>query len=497
MERQLNLYTAAQSRALDRIAIEQYGLPGIVLMKRAGRAAWQALRERWPEAKTLTVFCGGGNNGGDGYIVAALAAQQKRPVRIVCLAPPEQLTGDAALACQFARDAGVAMQGFDDGLVLEGGVIVDALLGTGSRGAPRGDYAAAIDRINASGLPVLALDLPSGLDADTGHAAAACIRATATITFIALKRGLLTGRAPALTGELLYDDLQLPADVFAGIAPAARRIAEQLPNHLLPPRAADAHKGHFGHVLVIGGDLGMGGAAAMAAEAAARTGAGLVSVATRAENVPAIVTRRPELMARGIQSAIELEGLLARASVVAIGPGLGKSEWSQHLLAATLASSLPLVVDADALNLIADMPDALPREWVLTPHPGEAARLLRCSTGEIQADRFAAAERLQQRFGGTVVLKGAGSLVASAGTGGCEIAVCSAGNPGMASGGMGDVLSGVIAGLIAQGLDPADAAELGVLLHARAADRAAAASGERGMLASDLFPHLQGLVNPR
>src|SRR5690606_20020952 len=197
------------------------------------------------------------------------------------------------------------------------------------------------------------------------------------------------------------------------------------------------------------------------------------------------------LMARGIQSAIELEGLLARASVVAIGPGLGKSEWSQHLLAATLASSLPLVVDADALNLIADMPDALPREWVLTPHPGEAARLLRCSTGEIQADRFAAAERLQQRFGGTVVLKGAGSLVASAGTGGCEIAVCSAGNPGMASGGMGDVLSGVIAGLIAQGLDPADAAELGVLLHARAADRAAAASGERGMLASDLFPHLQ------
>src|SRR5690606_28173258 len=189
----------------------------------------------------------------------------------------------------------------------------------------------------------------------------------------------------------------------------------------LPPRAADAHKGHFGHVLVIGGDLGMGGAAAMAAEAAARTGAGLVSVATRAENVPAIVTRRPELMARGIQSAIELEGLLARASVVAIGPGLGKSEWSQHLLAATLASSLPLVVDADALNLIAGMPDALRREWVLTPQPGEAARLLRCSTGEIQADRFAAAERLQQRLGGAVVLKGAGSLVASAGTGGCEI----------------------------------------------------------------------------
>lgn len=260
---------------------------------------------------------------------------------------------------------------------------------------------------------------------------------------------------------------------------------------LLPPRPRAANKSDFGHVLVIGGAPGMSGAARMAGEAAARVGAGLTSIATRPEHAALLSVGRPELMSHGIADAQALQPLLSRATVIVLGPGLGQSPWARELWQTALQTSLPVVIDADALNLLAEQP--LQRgNWVLTPHPGEAARLLQSTTDAIQADRLAAVQALQARFTGVAILKGAGTLVAS---GDAHVGLCEASNPGMASGGMGDVLSGVIGGLIAQGLSLREAAELGVCLHAAAGDQAARVLGERGLLALDLMPYLQQWVN--
>lgn len=492
------LYTAAQSRDLDRIAIEKQGIPGIKLMKRAGRVAWEALSARWPAPALVTVFCGAGKNGGDGYIVAALAAEQNVPVRIVQVGDASKLKGDAARARDFARQAKVDCSTFHDSLSLESGIVVDAMLGTGAEGAPRDEFARAVGKINRSGLPVLAIDIPSGLDADTGQTEGESIRADLTATFIALKQGLFTGRAPNLVGELVFDGLGVAEEVYAAVPTQVERISYRGLAHWLRPRPLDAHKGNFGHVLVVGGERGTGGAALMAAESAARVGAGLISVATRAEHSASFLARRPELMVAAAESPESVKSLLARASVVVLGPGLGKTDWSRQLFKAVLASDLPLVVDADGLNLLSEALGKYgrSREWVLTPHPGEAARLLSISVAQVQANRFAAVSELQKRYGATVILKGAGSLIASQGEAGGRITVAEVGNPGMASGGMGDVLSGVLGGLIAQGIPLPEASELAVHLHGRAADLAAAESGERGLLATDLLPFLRKLVNP-
>jgi NAD(P)H-hydrate epimerase len=272
---------------------------------------------------------------------------------------------------------------------------------------------------------------------------------------------------------------------------AAYRIDLAQYKELLAPRARASHKGHFGHVLVIGGERGMAGAPRMAGEAAARVGAGLVSVATRASHAAFVNAARPELMVHPIEEPAELQPLLRKATVVAIGPGLGQTDWSRGMLGAVLESDKPKVIDADGLNLLALDP-ACRADWVLTPHPGEAARLLNIDTPAVQNDRFEAASKLQAKYGGVCVLKGAGTVICS----GERIAVGTAGNPGMASGGMGDVLTGVIASLLAQGVSAREAAELGACLHASAADHAAAKGGERGLLATDLFAHLRSLANP-
>lgn len=261
---------------------------------------------------------------------------------------------------------------------------------------------------------------------------------------------------------------------------------------LLPKRRRDTSKTDYGHVLVVGGDYGMGGAVRMAAEAALRVGAGLVSVATRPEHVAIVSGNRPELMCHQVNTPADLEALLARATVLVIGPGLGKSPWSKQLLQHLLNVPLPKVIDADGLNLLAQMP--LHNEnWVLTPHPGEAARLLQSTLAAVQQDRAAAVQQLQRQYGGVVVLKGAGTLI-QAETG--ATLQCPAGNPGMATGGMGDILSGVIGGLLAQQLPLAASAQAGVLIHSLAADQAATHGGERGLLACDLLPYLRLLVNP-
>ena len=485
-----NLYRAEQVRALDAAAINDFHIPGMTLMEAAGAAAWQLLRGIWPEAGRITVLCGAGNNAGDGYIVARLAVEAGLQVQVIALTEPDQLGGDAAAAAQHFLQAGRSVQAWAGDLP-EADVIVDALLGTGLDREVAGPYREAVEAVNTAGRPVLALDIPSGLHADTGTILGAAIRADHTLSFIGLKQGLFTGQGAEYCGALHFHDLDVPPGIYAYVPISARRIDYASLAAWLPPRCRSDHKGRFGHVLVVGGDTGYAGAARMAAEAAARTGAGLVSVATRPENATAVSMARPELMARGVSRPTELNPLLERATVVALGPGLGQSDWSQLMLARVLDTGLPLVVDADALNLLARDP-ARRGNWVLTPHPGEAARLLGCGTGEIEADRFAAVCALQEKFDGVAVLKGSGTLIRD--TAG-PTSVCSDGNPGMASGGMGDVLTGVIAALLAQGHPPAEAAALGVCLHAAAADRAAT-DGERGMLATDLLPWIRRLANP-
>lgn len=486
-----NLYRGEEVRELDRLAIEDSGIPGNVLMERAGAAAFKCLREHWPEARSLAVLCGTGNNGGDGFVIARLASEAGLQVSVFQVGDESRLRGDALAAAQRLAGAGVEVQPFANDKLAGYDVLVDGLLGTGLHGEVSNHWREAILAMNHSGRPVLALDIPSGLNADTGTAPGEAVRAAVTITFIGIKRGLVMETGRELCGELIFDGLSVPDEVYRkGPTPATALRFDELAS-LLKPRHRAGHKGHYGHVLIIGGEEGYTGALRLAGEAAVRAGAGLVSVATRRAHAAVANMGRPEIMCHGIEEATELAPLLARASVVVIGPGLGQGPWGLAMLAAVLEIRQPTVLDADALNLLAHEP-VRGRNRILTPHPGEAARLLGCASEEIQQDRFFAAEQLQQRYGGVVILKGAGTLVRSGqGTG-----LCMGGNPGMASGGMGDVLSGILGALIAQGFPPLVAAKLGVCLHAEAGDQAARAAGERGLAASDLMPWIRRLANP-
>lgn len=489
------LYLAAQAREIDaRVIARQGGGDGFALMQRAAMAAYRELRAHWPEARRLSVVCGSGNNAGDGYVLAALAAGDGLEVQLIVLRDPAALKGEAARGVEMARGAGLTPQPWTEDAALTGEVVVDALLGTGLGGEVREPYATAIATINASDLPVLALDIPSGLAADSGAVLGVAVRATLTVTFIVDKFGLHTGQAADHVGTLALRPLGVDGAEHADIAPVAELLDASLIATALPPRARASHKGDFGHVLVIGGAPGLGGAALLASQAAARLGAGKVSLATAPEHVGASLIRTPEIMARGVRGVSDATPMIEAADVIVVGPGLGRDAWGQGLMQAALDSGKPLVIDADGLNLLVECwPELRRDDWLLTPHPGEAARLLGTSGGEVQVDRLAASRALQSRRGGTHVLKGAGTLVA----GPRGVAVCTYGNPGMASGGMGDVLSGMLGALVAQGLTLESAARVGTLLHARAADEAASMHGERGLLAGDLACYARILANGR
>lgn len=484
------LYTAEQTRALDRCAIDEQGIPGATLMSRAASATLGRLLARWPDPGKLQVFCGTGNNGGDGFLIADQAHKRGIPVLVLQLGDTTKIRGDALTARNQALRNGVPFAPFT-GDFEDAGVMVDAMLGTGLGGDVRSEYAAAIERLNHTSAPVVAVDIPSGLCSDTGAVLGCAVRADLTVTFIGLKRGLFAYAAPDYTGEIEFSDLGVPGAAYDAVACRCYRLELEPLLETLAPRPATAHKGLYGNVLIVGGDHGMGGAVALAAEAALRCGAGLVRVATRAEHVAALIARTPEAMPIAVATGDALSALVESADVVVAGPGLGQSNWSRELLRAALAQAKPMVVDADALNLLAaGGVEAGPREnWVLTPHPGEAARLLGTGTAVVQGDRFDAVEKLQQRYGGVAVLKGNGTLIAD----GQSIALGDYGNPGMASGGMGDVLSGVIGALMGQQLAPRDAAALGVCLHGAAAD-IAAGEGQRGLLASDLMAPMRALL---
>ncbi len=505
------LLTAAQTQAAERALIQHEGLgdDGLaILMQRAGLSAFAALRARWPLARRLLVLAGKGNNGGDAFVLAAAAHAAGYAVQVLCAAG-QQTTAEAgaeraALPASLLRPLEPAALPAE---LAAAELVVDGLYGFGLRAPLSGADLQVIAHIRAAGTPVLALDLPSGLSADCGLIGPV-LPATLTVSFLALKRGLVTGRAREAVGELWL--APLTGDGQSSVSVSTLAPSEALPiwrdrrsfGALLPRRARAGHKGDYGHVLVVGGAEGMGGAVQLSCAAALRCGAGLVSAYCHSLAALAMNSVLPEVMAHRFgrrPQPEQLQALIDKVSVLAVGPGLSRQDFAldvvRQAVMQAVAGNKPLLLDADGLWALAELTaagakPAFPAQTVLTPHPGEAARLLGVSTAAVEADRYAAARQLAQRFGAVVLLKGAGTLIDD----GRRCTVTADGNPGMASGGMGDTLTGIIAALLAQGLPAFAAAERGAALHAAAADRAARA-GERGLTASDVIDELRAELN--
>lgn len=461
------------------------------LMERAGLAAFELMQQQWPHASKILVLVGAGNNGGDGYVLARLARQQGLSVTLCCADPSKATVGDAEQAKSAYIKSGGKIDDWQSVDFNAFDLLVDALLGTGLSGGVRSPYSDIIAQINSADTPVLSIDIPSGADADTGATLLSAVQAQHTITFVGVKMGLTTANGKQLCGSLHFADLGIGA-AFENLVVAAGQLTsfERLPP--FPQRPKNSHKGHFGRLLCIGGNQGMPGAIRLAAEAAMRCGAGLVKVYCHPHSQLAVGATRAELMVSVEDLALQLQW----ASCIMLGPGLGQDSWSERVFSEVIqhleAQPKPVLIDADGLNLLAKL-SSKPQlsQLVLTPHPGEAGRLLDINSADVEQNRFSAAKNLAREYNATTVLKGAGSIIENA----THCWICQDGNPGMATGGMGDVLSGVISALLAQGMAADIAALYGTCIHAKAADLAAQSGGERGMLASDLFVYLRQLVN--
>ncbi len=508
--------TASEMQALDRATIEEFGLPGRLLMEHAGREAARVFLARFGDRARrggAAVACGRGNNGGDGFVIARWLHQAGVPVSVFLFADPGRLVGEALENFRLLAKLPLPVHAVPDAgrlaLLQEEmrrpAVWIDALLGTGLSAEVGGLLREAIEFLNALGRPVFAVDLPSGLDADTGRVRGACLRAEVTVTFGFAKLGHLLYPGAALTGRLEVVDIGIPAGLVERLRPRQRRITAEAVRAALPPRPPDAHKGRTGHVILVAGSPGKTGAAALAALAALRAGAGLVTVGCAASLNPVleVLLREPmtcplpeeEPGILGPAARAAIASLLAGKNCLAVGPGLGRDPRTRELIRALVAETpLPLVLDADGLNAFAGdlgplAAAAAPR--VLTPHPGEAARLLGTTAAAVQEDRVGSARRLAQQTRALVVLKGATTVIARPDG---EAELNTTGNAGMATAGMGDVLTGVIAGLIAQGASVEAACRAAVWLHGRAADEAARRLGPRGYLAGEVAEALPGRI---
>ena len=515
--------TGQVMQLMDKRAIVEFGVPGLDLMERAGTACADAVSEAFGpgNGKRALIVAGKGNNGGDGFVIARLLAERGWEARVLLLADAEDVTGDAA--ANLARLQAGVVQSLPQGVAGQeelfrgAAVIVDALLGTGVKSGVAGIYADAIEMMNAAGVPVVAVDIPSGIDAADGRVLGHAVRAELTVSFALPKLGNVLYPGAELGGRLVVADIGMPDRVIAE-APGFEFVDLDAAKRLFLPRSAVAHKGSNGHCLVIAGSTGKTGAAAMAANSALRSGAGLVTLAVPAPLNPVLEVKSTEAMTlpvgsggKGYFQAGELGALLRAAAgkdAVALGPGLGTAPSTVYLVHSLLAAApQALVVDADALNAVAAAPELLLKRsgkvTVLTPHPGEMARLCGCGIPEIEADRIGAARDFAKRFGVYLILKGARSIIAAPDG---SIAINGSGNPGMATGGMGDVLTGVVAALVGQGYHPFAACRLGTFVHGYAADLLVERTGTQGMIASDVQEALptalrllscQGDLSPR
>ncbi len=485
------LYRADQVRLHEQEAAKLMGIDMFSLMQRAGASVYQHCVSRFPNTDNYLILVGIGHNAGDGYVAALTAANAGKNVTVCAIEPKREVQGDVAKAKQAWLASGGKVVQFSPYLIDKADVIIDALLGTGINGVIRTEFANVIDLVNESSCPVVSIDVPSGLDANTGDALGDCIQATATITFVGIKLGLTTGAGKQACGKLIFEDLGI-GKVFSELARSDASALDFKHFKGLAPRPVHSHKGTYGRVLCVGGNKGMSGAIRLSAEAALRTGTGLVKVFAHEDSVLQICSGRPELMV----SSSGLETALAWATCIVIGPGLGQDEWSKTTFDTVMEychhNPKPIVIDADALNLKAVNTTfvALP-DCVITPHVGEAARLLNVHIDEVEANRFNYARQCAQRYDATCVLKGAGSIVDNQ----SHSWVCRHGNPGMATAGMGDVLAGILGSLMSQGLSTEMACQYGVSIHAKAGDIVAKEYGQRGLLASDLFNTVRVLIN--
>lgn len=476
------LYLEKDIRLFEQKALDA-GISENVLMERAGFGSFEIIRQKYPDIRKIAVFCGGGNNGGDGYTLAKLLSQDRYAVSVYQTRAIEELPQPARLNAELLVDSEAQLFNIEDFDDTDVDLIVDALLGIGLKDAPSNSLCEIIKLINEAQIDVVSLDIPSGLNADTGMVLKDAVKADLTITFIGKKFGLYTLDGPDYCGEIVVDDLQI-GEYVKDIKPCAYLMPQRISEPKLSIRKKNSYKSMYGHVLIVGGNEGMPGSVMLAAKACMRTGAGATTIAINPMYANNAVSGLLEAMIYGINNKEDLLNLLDRANVVVLGPGLGRDEWASFVFDTAIAAQLPLVVDADALRLLADNPQH-DDNWVLTPHPGEAQALLNKPVLEIQKNRLAATDEIQKKYGGTVVLKGNGTVINS---GNDEVYVCQNGNPGMATAGMGDVLSGIIAGLLAQGMKISEAAKTGVWLHAFAAEQTSKKDGERGLIASDLFP---------
>lgn len=508
------LYWAKQVRDNESKVAKQFGLSMWQLMANAGASAFELMRFKWPKAKRILLVVGKGNNAGDAFVLGKLAIEQGIDVDILspfadldeamfkedALKAYQELLG--AATPEFARENQFTVHAFSSQELTpqdlnQYDVIIDGLLGTGFKPPLAEVYTAIVELVNYSKTQVLSLDLPSGLDADTGFAFNPVIEAEHTVTFVAVKAGLVTADSADFCGQLWLADLAIGHAFNEAVesnisvfTETSIKLANQMPTHMLSRRKKNSHKGSHGFILAFVANQGYAGAGRLSCEAALRSGASMVAVACHQSSSNAIVSARPEVIIAGDDFSSEhFKGMLAKANCLVVGPGLGQNTWAERAWQLALAQDKSMVVDADALNLLAKTP-SYRNNWVLTPHPGEAARLLGWKTSEVQQNRFAAITKTQQKYGGICLLKGAGTLV----TDGHEISVNTSGNEGMASAGMGDVLSGIIAALLQQCGDPFDAVKLAAYVHGKAADFAVE-SGVKGLLASDLFTPLRRLVN--
>jgi NAD(P)H-hydrate epimerase len=507
--------TTAEMRELDRLTIEVHGTPGHVLMERAGAGAAHVFWDRFPGVRTRPVVVAGkGNNGGDGFVVARHLGRRGVRCDVVLLARAEDLRGDAARNLRaFVRGRGRLVEAPGAAAVPavraalgRSRVVIDAIFGTGLNAPVDGPIAEVIALVNASGLPVFAVDMPSGLDGDSGQPLGVAVQAEVTATFGFPKLGQVLYPGAGYVGTLGVVDIGIAPQAVSAVAPSSRLLTMGEVGRLFPRRPADAHKGDAGHAFIVAGGRGKCGAAVLAAEAAVRAGAGLTTLAVPESERAGVAMRLREVMTAGLRDAgdgvfaaptpADLAAVSSRKTSVTVGPGIGVSAGTRALVEALVTECpLPLVIDADALNCLAGNVALLRRRagpTVLTPHPGEMARLVAASVTQVQADRVGMAKRLALESGACIVLKGARTTVAAPNG---SVGINVTGNPGMASGGMGDVLAGVIGALCAQGLDAVDAAAVGVHVHGLAADLAAASlGGEIGIIASDVIARLPAAI---
>ena len=501
----MKLYTAKETKKIDNLAIKEKEISGYSLMQKAAEFALDVILKEFGPLEELVIFCAKGKNSGDGFLLGSLAKEFGLNVTIVTCCPSKEIKGVSSKAFKEMKASKariISINSIGKLKVSRKAVIVDALIGTGIKGNLRKNIKDSILALNRLGtkLPVVSLDIASGVNPDTGEVEDICVYADITTTFVAQKRGCFTSIGKKVSGEVMYSDLEIPKQLFSKVTSTSSIINFEENLDKVVYREQDAHKGNFGHVLVVGGDRGLGGAGLLASKAAVYSGAGLTSLVTRPEHVNASLVSCPEVMVKGVNSGQDLEEHLIKPTVIAIGPGLGQTAWSEQMIQRVFWEAekrdVVVIMDADALNLLPKLKlsSKLPRRLVLTPHPGEAATLLNTNVETIESDRFAYSAKIQKKFNATVVLKGSGTIICHKKNGIQQWGICNAGNPGMASGGMGDVLTGIIAGMLAQGLTPKEASEVGVDLHAKAADQASFDLGEVGLTPSDVIEELRYLL---